>query len=97
MKIQPLGDRVLLERFESEVQKTAGGIFLPDSAKEKPQEAKVVAVGPGKKDDTGKIVAMNVAEGDIVLTSKWGGTEIKVDGKEYIIVSEDDILAKVVK
>lgn len=97
MKIAPLADRVVLKRLETSEEKTAGGILLPDSAKEKPQEAEVVAVGPGKKDDDGKLIPVDVKVGDIVLTAKWGGTEIKIDGKEYLIVSEDDILAKIVK
>lgn len=97
MKIQPLGDRVVLKRIDSKEDKTAGGIVLPDTAKEKPQEAKVIAVGPGKLNDDGKRVAPDVKAGDIVITAKWGGTEFKMDGNEYLIVSEDDILAKLIK
>jgi chaperonin GroES len=97
MKIQPLGDRVVLKRLTVTEEKTAGGILLPDSAKEKPQEAKVVAVGPGKLDDNGKRNPPDLKEGDIVITAKWGGTEFKMDGDEYLIVSEDDILAKLSK
>jgi len=97
MKLVPLGDRVVLQRLETAEEKTAGGILLPDSAKEKPQEAKVVAVGPGKKDDDGKLIPMEVKVGDVVLTAKWGGTEFKIDGEDYVIVSEDEILAKIVK
>jgi len=97
MKLQPLGDRVVLKRITQEEEKTAGGIFLPDTAKEKPQEAEVIAVGPGKLDDKGKRVPPDVKEGDRVITAKWGGTEIKVDGVEYLIVGEDDILAKLKK
>ena len=97
MKLQPLGDRVVLRRITLEEEKTAGGIFLPDTAKEKPQEAEVIAVGPGKLDDKGKRVPPDVKDGDRVIIAKWGGTEIKVDGVEYVIVSEDDILAKLVK
>ncbi|MEW5944888.1 MAG: co-chaperone GroES [bacterium] len=97
MKLEPLGDRVILKRIEEEEQKTAGGIFLPDTAKEKPQEAEVVAVGPGKLDDKGKRIPLNVEVGDRVITAKWGGTEIKIDGVEYLIVGEDDILAKIKK
>lgn len=97
MKLIPLGDRVVLKRLDEKEEKTTGGIFLPDSAKEKPQEAKVVAVGPGKLDDKGKRIAPDVKEGDRVITAKWGGTEVKIDGVEYLIVNEDDILAKVSK
>ncbi|MFA6450341.1 MAG: co-chaperone GroES [bacterium] len=97
MKIQPLGDRVVLKRLTVSEEKTAGGIVLPDSAKEKPQEAEVIAVGPGKLDDNGKRNPPDVKVGDIVITAKWGGTEFKMDGAEYIIVSEDDILAKLSK
>lgn len=97
MKLVPLGDRVVLKRLEEMEEKTAGGIVLPDSAKEKPQECKVEAVGPGKLDDSGKRVAPDVKVGDIVIIAKWGGTEIKLGGTEYVIVSEDDIMAKVEK
>ena len=91
MKIQPLGERVLVEPLkEGEVNK--GGIIIPDSAKEKPQEGKVIAVGTGKLDDSGKKIPFNVKKGDKVLLPKYGGTEIKLDGKEYQIVREDDIL-----
>ena len=92
MKIKPLGERVLVELVkEEEVSK--GGIIIPDSAKEKPQEGKVIAVGTGKLDENGKVVPFNVKKGDLVLMPKYGGTEVKVDGKEYQIVREDDILA----
>ena len=92
MKIKPLGERVLVEPLtESEVKK--GGIIIPDSAKEKPQEGKVVAVGTGRVDDNGKKVPFNVKVGDTVLMPKYGGTEVKVGGKEYQIVREEDILA----
>ena len=92
MKIKPLGDRVLVEPLkEDEVKK--GGIIIPDSAKEKPQEGKVIAVGTGKLDENGKKVPFNVKKGDIVLMPKYGGTEVKVNGKEYQIMREDDILA----
>jgi len=90
--VKPLGDRVLLEICEK-VEEKKGGIFLPDSAKEKPQEYTVVALGTGKTDDKGKKVPFDVAVGDIVLTSRYGGTEVKVADKEYKIVSMDDILA----
>ena len=97
MKLQPLGDRVILKRIDNAEQKTAGGIVLPDTAREKPQEAEVIAVGPGKLDDNGKRIAMDVKVGDKVIIAKWGGTEIKLEGAEYVIVSEDDILAKIAK
>ena len=92
MKFRPLHDRVVVQRMESE-EKTAGGIIIPDSAKEKPQEGKVIAVGTGKLDDSGKVIPFNVKKGDTVLMPKYGGTEVKLDGKEYQIVREDDILA----
>jgi chaperonin GroES len=91
MKIRPTNDRVLVVRVEEE-QKTAGGIIIPDTAKEKPQQGKVVAVGPGKMGDDGKRIAMDVKVGDLVLFSKYGGTEIKVDGVENLFMREDDIL-----
>ena len=92
LKIKPLGDRILVEPVEeAEVKK--GGIIIPDSAKEKPQESKVVALGTGKTDDDGKKVPFEVKKGDKVLVSKYGGTEIKLDGKEYKILNSDDILA----
>jgi len=92
MKIRPLSDRVLVEPVkEDEVKK--GGIIIPDSAKEKPQEGKVIALGTGKRDDDGKLIPFNVKEGDRVLMPKYGGTEVKIDDKEYQIVREDDILA----
>ena len=91
MKIQPLGDRVLVEPLkEGEIKK--GGIIIPDSAKEKPTEGKVIAVGTGKLDDNGKKIAFNVKVGDRVLMPKYGGTEVKFDGKEYQIMREEDIL-----
>jgi chaperonin GroES len=92
MKIKPLGERVLVEPLkEGEVNK--GGIIIPDSAKEKPQEGKVIALGTGKLDDDGKKIPFNVKVGDTVLMPKYGGTEVKMGGKEYQIVREDDILA----
>ena len=90
-KIQPLGTRVLVKRIEEEEQKSDGGIFLPDTAKEKPQEAEVVALGTGKNDE-GEIVEFSVKVGDKVLISKYGGTEVKIDGDECLILSESDIL-----
>ncbi len=91
MKIRPLNDRLLVKRLEEE-EKTAGGIIIPDSAKEKPVEGKVVAVGPGKLNDKGDRVALQVKEGDRVLFSKYGGTDVKLDGDNYLIMREDDIL-----
>ncbi len=94
LRIKPLQDRVVVEAIE-EAEQVKGGIVIPDSAKEKPQEAKVLAVGPGKLDDKGKRVPMEVAVGDTILMSKWGGTDVKVDDKEYKILSASDILAVV--
>ena len=92
INVKPLGDRILVESVEEkEVKK--GGIIIPDSAKEKPQESIVVALGTGKTDDNGKKVPFEVKKGDRILCSKYGGTEIKIDGKEYKILSSDDILA----
>ena len=91
MKIQPLSDRVIIKRIEEE-EKTAGGIVIPDTAKEKPQEGEVVAVGPGKWDDYGKRMAMEVKKGDRVLFGKYAGSEIKIDGDAHIVMREDDIL-----
>ncbi len=91
MKIRPLNDRILVVRVEEE-KKTAGGIIIPDTAKEKPQEGKVVAAGPGKVGEDGKRIPMDVKKGDRVLFSKYAGSEIKVDGVEQIFMREDDIL-----
>ena len=91
MKFRPLHDRVLIKVLDSE-EKTSGGIIIPDTAKEKPQEGEVVAVGPGAKSEDGKIVSMDVKVGDIVLFGKWSGTEIKIDGTEYSIMKESDIM-----
>ena len=90
--IQPLGDRVLLKVLEAE-SKTKGGIVLPDTAKEKPQEGKIVAVGPGRISEDGKVIKMEVKVGDKVLYGKYAGTEVTVEGEEYLIVGERDILA----
>ena len=95
-KIQPLGQRVLVKRIESE-EKSAGGIFLPDTAKEKPQEARIVAIGTGGRDDDGKLIEFSVKVGDVVLISKYGGTEVKIDGEEHLILSESDILGIISK
>jgi chaperonin GroES len=93
MKLKPLSNRVIVTRMEEE-QKTVGGIIIPDTAKEKPQEGKIIAVGPGKIDDKGKQrISMEVKEGDRILFSKYAGTEIKIDGVEHIFMKEDDILA----
>ncbi len=94
MKIRPLNDRLLVKRLEEE-SKTAGGIIIPDSAKEKPAEGKVIAVGPGKTNDKGERVALQVKAGDRVLFSKYGGTDVKIDGDDYLIMREDDILGVV--
>lgn len=92
MKIRPLHDRILVKRLEEET-KTAGGLFIPDSAKEKPIRAQVIAVGSGKRDKDGKAVPVEVKAGDTVLFSKYSGTEVKIDGEEHLIMREDDILA----
>jgi len=91
MKIRPMNDRILVVRVEEE-KKTAGGIIIPDTAKEKPQEGKVAAAGPGKMSDDGKRIPMEVKKGDRVLFSKYAGSEIKIDGVEHIFMREDDIL-----
>ncbi|EHM87532.1 MAG: co-chaperone GroES [Actinomyces graevenitzii] len=96
VSIKPLEDRVVIQTVEAE-QTTSFGLVLPDTAKEKPQEGKVVAVGPGRIDDNGKRVPVDVAEGDLVIYSKYGGTEVKYDGEEYLILSARDILAVVTK
>ncbi len=94
MKFRPLHDRVVVKRLESE-EKTKGGIIIPDTAKEKPQEGEVVAVGPGTRDDAGKLVALDVKAGDRVLFGKWSGTEVKVDGQDLLIMKESDIMGVV--
>ena len=91
MKFRPLHDRVLIKVLDSD-EKTKGGIIIPDTAKEKPQEGEVVAVGPGGKTEDGKIIKMDVKVGDRVLFGKWSGTEVKIDGKEYSIMKESDIM-----
>jgi chaperonin GroES len=96
MKIRPLNDRVLVKRLEEE-QKTSGGIIIPDTAKEKPAEGQVMAVGPGKVNSKGDRVAMDIKAGDRVLFSKYGGTEVKIDGEDFLIMREDDILGVVEK
>ncbi len=94
VKLRPLADRVVVKVLESE-EKTKGGIFLPDTAKEKPQQAKVVAVGPGKTLDDGKKSPVDVKTGDVVLFAKYSGTEVKIEGDEYLVIAEKDILAVV--
>jgi chaperonin GroES len=91
MQIRPLHDRVLVEPLDAE-EKTAGGIIIPDTAKEKPMEGKIVAVGSGAKDDDGKVTPLDVAKGDRILYGKWSGTEVKVDGDDYLIMKESDIM-----
>ena len=94
MKIRPLNDRVLVKRLKNK-EKSAGGIIIPDSAKEKPAQGQVVAVGPGKLNEAGQRVALNVKAGDKVLFSKYGGTEVKLDGEDFLIMREDDVLGVV--
>ena len=94
--IKPLEDRILIQPLEAETT-TASGLYIPDTAKEKPQEGKVVAVGPGRVDDSGKRIPLDVAEGDVVIFSKYGGTEVKYDGAEYLLLNARDILAVVSK
>ena len=96
MKFRPLHDRVVVKRIEAE-EKTAGGIILPDTAKEKPQQGEVVAVGPGGRDETGKLIPIDVQTGDRVLFGKWSGTEVKIDGIEYLIMKESDLMGVLVE
>lgn len=96
MALKPLDDRVVIEQVEAE-EKTAGGIVLPDTAKEKPQRGKVIATGPGKLLENGERAKMSVAKGDDVLYAKYSGTEVEIDGKEYVVLHETDILAKLEK
>ena len=91
MKFRPLHDRVVVRRIEAE-EKTAGGIIIPDTAKEKPMEGEVVAVGPGARDETGKLMPLDVKAGDHILFGKWSGTEVKIDGEELLIMKESDIM-----
>ena len=91
MKFRPLHDRVVVRRLEGD-QKTAGGIIIPDTAKEKPSEGEIIAVGPGARDESGKIVALDVKSGDRILFGKWSGTEVKIDGEELLIMKESDIM-----
>ena len=91
MTFRPLGDRVLVKRVEEE-EKTRGGIIIPDTAKEKPMQGEIIAVGPGARDESGKLVPLDVRKGDKVLFGKWSGTEVKIDGEELLIMKESDIL-----
>jgi chaperonin GroES len=91
MKFRPLHDRVVVRRIDAE-EKTAGGIIIPDTAKEKPQEGEVIAVGPGARDESGKLTPLDVRKGDRVLFGKWSGTEVKIDGDELLIMKESDIM-----
>ena len=94
MTLRPLHDRVVVRRIEAE-EKTAGGIIIPDTAKEKPSEGMIVAVGPGARDESGKIVALDIKAGDRILFGKWTGTEVKVDGEELLIMKESDVMGVV--
>ena len=96
MKFRPLHDRVVVKRIDAE-EKTAGGIIIPDTAKEKPQQGEVVAVGPGGRDEAGKLIPVDVKAGDRVLFGKWSGTEVKIDGTEYLIMKESDIMGVLVE
>ncbi len=96
MKFRPLHDRVVVRRLESE-EKTKGGIIIPDTAKEKPQEGEIIAVGSGARDESGKLVPLDVKAGDRVLFGKWSGTEVKIDGKDLLIMKESDIMGVIGK
>ena len=91
MKFRPLHDRVVVRRIEAE-EKSTGGIIIPDTAKEKPSQGEVIAVGPGGRDESGKLIPIDIKEGDRVLFGKWSGTEVKIDGVEYLIMKESDIM-----
>ncbi len=91
MKFRPLHDRVVVKRIEAE-EKTKGGIIIPDTAKEKPQEGEVIAVGPGARDESGKLIPLDLKDGDRILFGKWSGTEIKLDGEELLIMKESDVM-----
>ena len=95
MKFRPLHDRVVVKRIDAE-EKTAGGIIIPDTAKEKPQQGEVIAVGPGGRDESGKLIPIDIQAGDRVLFGKWSGTEVKIDGVEYLIMKESDIMGVLV-
>jgi chaperonin GroES len=92
MQVRPLRDRILVERLEEAEQKTIGGIIIPDTAKEKPQQGRVIAVGKGRVNDKGEVFPLDVKTGDTILFGKYAGTEIKIDGKEYLIIREDEVL-----
>ena len=94
--LRPLHDRILARRLEGE-EKTAGGIIIPDTAKEKPIQAEVLAVGPGARDDSGKVIPMEVKVGDIVMFTKWGGTEVKIEGEELLVLKDSDVIGIVEK
>ncbi len=96
MKFRPLHDRVVIKRIEAE-EKSTGGIIIPDTAKEKPQEGEVIAVGPGGRDESGKLIPIDVKAGDRVLFGKWSGTEVKLDGVEYLIMKESDLMGVLVE
>jgi chaperonin GroES len=96
MKFRPLHDRVVIERIDAEA-KTAGGIIIPDTAQEKPQQGKVISVGPGGRDETGKLIPIDVKVGERILFGKWSGTEVKIDGREYLIMKESDIMGVLVE
>jgi len=96
MAFRPLGDRVLIKRVDEE-EKTKGGIIIPDTAKEKPQEGEVVAVGPGARDENGKVQPLDVKKGDRILFGKWSGTEVKIDGEDLLIMKESDVLGVIDK
>jgi chaperonin GroES len=92
MNIRPLYDRIVVKRIEDDTEKTAGGLFIPDSAKEKPQQGEVVSVGQGKRNDEGKLIPLDVKAGDRILFGKYSGSDIKLDGNEYLIMREDEVL-----
>ena len=94
-RIRPLADRLIVKRLEEQEQRSLGGIIIPDTAKEKPQEGKVIAVGPGRRDDDGKVVPLDVKTGDRILFGKYSGSEIKLDGEEHLILREEDVLGVV--
>ena len=96
MKFRPLHDRVVVKRIEAE-EKSSGGIIIPDTAKEKPQQGEVIAVGPGGRDEAGKLIPIDVQAGDRVLFGKWSGTEVKIDGDEYLIMKESDIMGVLIE
>jgi chaperonin GroES len=92
MNIRPLHDRIVVKRIEEDTEKTAGGLFIPDSAKEKPQQGEVVAIGKGKRAEDGKLIPLDVQAGDRILFGKYSGSDIKMDGNEYLIMREDEVL-----